>query len=310
VPLAILCSGQGNQRVGMFDLVADSPAAAHLFKVASGLLGGRDPRQLVQAGCAADLEEDRTAQVLCVLAALSLRAALTDALPSNRLVAGYSVGELAAWGLAGVFDGTETLRLAATRAEVMDASRKGPQGLLFVRGLSRSAIDALCQRTETFIAIINPGDAYLIGGSDRLLDDLEIASRKAGATSNHRIGVHIASHTPLLAKASPEFENRLGEVKIAPSLHRGVRLFSGVDGQPVIDLADGLRKLSRQISTTVDWAACLQSCVEAGANAFLELGPGHALSSMAAEVAPDVEARAVEDFRTLDGLKGWLRQRQ
>jgi [acyl-carrier-protein] S-malonyltransferase len=90
------------------------------------------------------------------------------------------------------------------------------------------------------------------------------------------------------------------------SLRYGVRLFSGVDGQAVFDLADGLRKLSRQISTTVDWAACLQSCAEAGAAAFLELGPGRALSAMASEVAPGIEARAVEEFKTLNGLKLWL----
>lgn len=310
MPLAILCSGQGNQHAGMFDLTADSPAAADLFRVASDLLGGRDPRQLVQADRAADLEEDRTAQVLCVLAALSFCAALADGLPSDRLVAGYSVGELAAWGLAGVFDGTETLRLAAARAEVMDAVCDGPQGLLFVRGLSRSTIDGLCRRTETFIAIINPGDAYLIGGSDWALDDLEIACRKASASRSHRIGVHIASHTPLLTKASPEFEKCLGRVKVVHSLPRGVRLFSGVDGQPVFDLVDGFRKLSRQISTTVDWAACLQGCAEAGATSFLELGPGHALSVMAAEIAPGVEAHAAEDFRTLEGLKSWVGRNQ
>jgi [acyl-carrier-protein] S-malonyltransferase len=229
--------------------------------------------------------------VLCVLAALSLRAALVDDLPRDRLVAGYSVGELAARGLAGVFDGTETLRLAAARAELTDTVRNGPQGLLFVRGLSRSTIGALCRRTETFIAIINPGDAYLIGGSSQALDDLEITCRKAGATRSHRIGVHIASHTPLLAKASPEFEKRLNEAKIIQPLRRGARLFSGVDGQPVFDLADGLRKLSRQISTTVGWVACLRGCVEAGATSLLELGPGRALSVMAAEVAPGVEAR-------------------
>jgi [acyl-carrier-protein] S-malonyltransferase len=308
MPLAILCSGQGNQHAGMFDLTADSPAAAELFRVASDLLGGRDPRQLVQAGRAADLEEDRTAQVLCVLAALSLGAALADALPGDRLVAGYSVGELAAWGLANVFDGIETLRLAAARAEVMDVVRDGPQGLLFARGLSRCAIDELCRRTRTFIAIINPGDAYLVGGSERALDDLEIACRTAGATRSHHIGVHIASHTPLLAKASAEFDKRLGEIKVVHPLRHGVRLFSGVDGQPVFDLVDGLRKLSRQISTTVDWVACLQGCAEAGATSFLELGPGHALSVMAAEVAPGVETHAAEDFKSLKGLKSWLGQ--
>jgi [acyl-carrier-protein] S-malonyltransferase len=58
------------------------------------------------------------------------------------------------------------------------------------------------------------------------------------------------------------------------SLRRGVRLFSGVDGQPVFDLAEGLHKLGRQISTTVDWRACLQSCAEAGAMLFSSSGLG------------------------------------
>jgi [acyl-carrier-protein] S-malonyltransferase len=190
----------------------------------------------------------------------------------------------------------------------MDVVRDGPQGLLFARGLSRCTIDELCRRTRTFIAIINPDDAYLVGGSERALDDLEIACRTAGATRSHRIGVHIASHTPLLAKASAEFDKRLGEVKVVHPLRHGVRLFSGVDGQPVFDLVDSLRKLSRQISTTVDWVACLQGCAEAGATSFLELGPGHALSVMAAEVAPGVETHAAEDFKSLKGLKSWLGQ--
>jgi [acyl-carrier-protein] S-malonyltransferase len=310
MPLAILCSGQGNQHAGMFDLTAACPAAKDLFKVSTDLLGGRDPRQLIPAAPVADLEEDRTAQVLCVLSALSISAALGDALPRDRLVAGYSVGELAAWGLAGVLEGAETLRLAAVRAEIMDAVRDGPQGLLFIRGLSRATLDALCGQTRTFVAISNPSDAYLIGGNDQALDDFEIACRKTGAARAHRIGVHVASHTRLLAKASPQFEKRLSEVKVVHSLPRGVRLFSGVDGQPVFDLVDGLRKLSRQISTTVDWAACLQGCAEAGATSFLELGPGHALSAMAAEVAPGVEAHAVEDFKSLKGLKSWLGERQ
>jgi [acyl-carrier-protein] S-malonyltransferase len=35
MPLAILCSGQGNQHAGMFNLTADSPATEDLFGVAS-----------------------------------------------------------------------------------------------------------------------------------------------------------------------------------------------------------------------------------------------------------------------------------
>ncbi|MCW5889465.1 MAG: hypothetical protein KIT14_02830 [bacterium] len=38
------------------------------------------------------------------------------------MVAGFSVGELAAWGVAGALDSHTTLELVARRAELMDAA--------------------------------------------------------------------------------------------------------------------------------------------------------------------------------------------
>ena len=74
------------------------------------------------------------------------------------------------------------------------------------------------------------------------------------------------------------------------------------------DIETGIDKLARQISTTIDWAACLESCRSAGAEAALELGPGTALSHMASELFPDGHVRAVNEFRTLAGLRTWLQR--
>ncbi|MGD9882188.1 MAG: hypothetical protein AB7F22_22585 [Reyranella sp.] len=67
-----------------------------------------------------------------------------------------------------------------------------------------------------------------------------------------------------------------------------------------------MRLLAAQISHTVQWAACLDSAVEAGATVFLELGPGRALAEMAAAVHPDIPARSLDDFGTLQGVHAWL----
>ena len=79
-----------------------------------------------------------------------------------------------------------------------------------------------------------------------------------------------------------------------------------MDGTAVGDVARGRAKLARQVSETIDWAACLQACAEAGATTALELGPGNALAQMATASLPDVRARALDDFRTLDGVGTWL----
>jgi [acyl-carrier-protein] S-malonyltransferase len=61
-----------------------------------------------------------------------------------------------------------------------------------------------------------------------------------------------------------------------------------------------------QISHTVEWAACLQGCLEAGASAFLELGPGFALSNMLAGTYPNIPSRSLDHFRTIQGVASWV----
>lgn len=304
--LAILCSGQGQQHPGMFDLVADAPEAAALFDVATGLLGGQDPRDLVRDAAPELLEVNRTAQILCVLQAVALQAALGEALPVRRLVAGYSVGEVAAWALAGLIDGGDALHLVAARAEAMDAASHGAEGLTFVRGLTRTTIDRLCEAPDIAVAIVNPGDGFVVGGAIAALDAFEAEAADLGAKRIVRLKVHVASHTPRLAAASTAFAAILDNAAVRRAPSAGSRLYAGIDGAAVPDAANGVLKLANQISQTVEWGRCLESCVEAGAEAFLELGPGHALSAMVRDGIIGAKARTSEDFRTLAGLRSWI----
>lgn len=303
--LAILCSGQGPQHHTMFALTGDAPENAKLFAHAAMLLGGRDARRMVETESREVLHRDREGQILCTLQALAARAALTDALPRKLLVAGYSIGELAAWGVAGLIDATTTLDIAARRAEVMDAASMPGDGLLFIRGLSHDAVENLCKRHGAAIAIVNPGDAYVLGAAGAALDTLLDEAKTMGA-AGRLLPVNVASHTPRLADASMEFRKVLAQTSIRQTPISDVRLFSGIDGSAVVDVGAGVDKLAKQISHTVQWAACLEGCVEAGASAFFELGPGRALSEMAIGAYPAIPARSLEDFRTLEGARSWL----
>ena len=304
--LAILCSGQGRQHSGMFALTGDAPEAAGLFAHAATLLGGRDPREIVRTDTREALHRDRLGQVICSLQALAAAAALRDEMPDRLVVAGYSVGEVAAWGVAGLLSATDTLDLVARRAEAMDAVTCPGDGLLFVRGLSRDAVERLCARHEAEIAIVNPGGAFLLGGSRAALDALAAEAKAMNATRVVDVPVEVASHTKRLARASVEFRERLSHVPVKRPATAGTRLLSGVDGSPVIDAEAGLDKLAAQISHTVRWADCLQGCVEGGATAFLELGPGCALSKMLLGASRDVSSRCLDDFKTLQGARAWL----
>jgi [acyl-carrier-protein] S-malonyltransferase len=306
--LALLCSGQSWQASGMFALTGDIPDAAALFSHAATLLGGYDPREIVSTETHEVLHRNRIGQILCTLQALAAAAALREVMLDRVVVAGYSIGELAAWGVAGAMDGTDTLNLAAKRAEAMDAAASPDEGMLFVRGLPRAVIDRLCLIHGVAVAIVEPGDAFVLGGSRTALKDMSVETKAIGATRSVDLPVGVASHTRLLALASPAFCSNLSQVRVAELPIPGMRILSGIDGSPVLDAKAGLEKLAAQISQTVQWSACLQGCIESGATAFLELGPGSALSKMAASAYPDVASRSLGEFRTLQGVRAWLTQ--
>jgi len=303
--LAILCSGQGRQHREMFALAGDAPEAAPLFAHAATLLG-RDPREFVRAEPDEALHRNRAGQILCTLQALAAAAALGDVIPDGVIVAGYSVGEVAAWGVGGLFDAIPTLDLVARRAEIMDAATHAGDGLIFVRGLAREQVTRLCERYGAAIAIINPGDAFVVGGGRDALDGIAAEARAMHAARIVALPVEVASHTPRLAAASVAFREALNQVPVSFPPLTGARILSGIDAAPVLSRETGLDKLAAQISQTVQWADCLQACVEADATGFLELGPGPALSGMAAHIAPKLPAHSLDDFRSLQGVRAWL----
>jgi [acyl-carrier-protein] S-malonyltransferase len=237
---------------------------------------------------------------------LAATATLRDAWPHRLTIAGYSVGEVAGWSVAGLMDATMTLDLVSRRPNAMDAPSRPGDGLLFVRGLSYAAVEDLCNRYDAAIAIVNPSDAFILGGPGVALDIIADVAKMMGAARAVRLAMNVSSHTPRLAAASSEFRKLLDQTptKLAPDSN--VRLFSGIDGSPVINISAGLNKLAKQISHTVQWARCLEGCVEAGASVFFELGPGLALNEMAAGAYPDISARSLEDFRTLQSARAWL----
>ena len=304
--VAILCSGQGGEHSAMFDLVADCPEAEPVFAVAAGVLG-QDPRRFVREAAPADLFSDRSGQILCCTQAAAVWAALGSDRPTRAVIAGYSIGELAAWGCAGALDGATVLRLAQRRAAVMDAAAPEAGGLAGIVGLRRPTLEPILEQHALFIAIVNDVDSFVVGGYRA---GLEAACQEAavrGAKHAVILPVAVPSHTPLLAAATEQFRAILRDAS-AQRPGAGYRLLSGIDGDTVYDIQTGIDKLARQISTTIDWAACLESCRSAGAVAALELGPGTALSHMASALFPDGRARAVEEFRTVSGLRTWLQR--
>jgi [acyl-carrier-protein] S-malonyltransferase len=304
--MAILCSGQGYQGAGMFDLLAEAPEAGQVFKAAKFVLDGKDPRQLVHEASNEDLHADKAGQILCCTQAMAAWAVLRAKVPRPLVIAGYSVGELAAWGVAGLLDYEDVLDLAVQRAAAMDAATTQRSGLVAIRGLGRAALDAICRTHDAYVAIVNGADEMLVGGTSEALAAVFQDAQAHGAERTTIVAVAVPAHTPLLAAASERFRQALTKAQLPAEMPSGIRLLSGIDGATVFDVHAGADKLARQIRQTVDWAACMESCRAVGVSKVLELGPGNALARLTHEIMPDGDVHSLSEFHALPGLEHWL----
>ncbi len=291
----------------MFDLLADAPQAAAVFAAAVTVLDGRDPRVLVQQASDDEVHGNKIGQILCCTQAMAAWAVLDGSVSRPLVVAGYSVGELAAWGIAGLFDARHVLDLAAKRAAAMDEATKEPSGLAAIRGLSKGELEPICKKHNAFIAIINSNDQFLVGGTQGALATVMAKARAHGARSTTTLPVAVPSHTPLLSRASDQFRHVLHGAKTLGEMPSSVRLLSGIDGDAVFELKAGLDKLAWQIQQTVDWAACMEACRATAVTKVLELGPGSALTRMMQTAVPDSDVHSLSEFHSLDGVKQWLK---
>jgi [acyl-carrier-protein] S-malonyltransferase len=306
--IAILCSGQGYQGADMFDLLADAPEAGPVFKAAKFVLDGTDPRQLVREASNEALHADKVGQILCCTQAMAAWTVVSAKVSRPLVVAGYSVGELAAWGVAGLLDYEGVLDLAAQRATAMDQATAQPSGLAAIRGLKRATLDPICAAHGAYVAIVNGEDQMVVGGMSEALAAVIHDAQGHGAERTTMLPVVVPAHTPLLAAASDRFRRALTKADLPAAVPADVRLLSGIDGAAVFEVRAGADKLARQIRQTVDWAACMQSCRAAGVTRVVELGPGNALARFMHELIPDGDVHSLSEFHSLPGFEHWLQR--
>lgn len=300
--LCLLCPGQGSQSPEMFErLRADPLAGEHAARLAALLPWdayelARDP-----ARCFAN----RYAQVLICLHAVLVGAVLRDAQIFPALVAGYSVGELAAHGLAGALPPAALLAAAEARAAAMDACTPPDAGMLAVRGLRRAEMEAQALAFGVDVAICNGEEHVVLAGPQVRLDAL--AARLGGQGGVHlvRLPIGVPAHSHWLSPAVDVFAHSLAQLPWQPA---PLPVIAGIDGSIVRDAPAAIQTLSRQLATRIEWARVLDVAVEMGARVFFEVGPGNALSRMALERHPQIPARALGDFSSLQGALAWLRR--
>ncbi|MCE4540410.1 acyltransferase domain-containing protein [Pelomonas sp. P7] len=296
--LGLLFPGQGAQHAQMLPWLEGQPEARPALDALARHLGAdwrdrlRDP---------AWRHANAVAQPLLTGIGIAAWQAVAPGLPQPAAVAGYSVGELAAFAAAGVFDADTALNLAAARAQAMDAAAAGRDtGLMGVQGpQARRLAEAAAPLS---VAIRIHEEHVIVGGAGPALSAQAETWTALGLRCT-RLPIGLASHTPAMAPAARAFAACLQTA----SLH-GASLpvacdFSGTATRNAAALAAAL---AGQVDHTVRWDECMDSLAERGLRCVLEVGPGTALSAMWRQRHPGIPVRGIEEFQAPQGVRRWV----
>jgi len=265
--IALLFPGQGSHAEGM-----DEPYRGHpLFERGLDLLG-HDPFERLSEGT----RYQQPALFLCSVAAWDQWRSGEDEDAGEAIAAaGHSLGEYAGLVAAGALQFDDAVKLVDERADAMaDAGEQRAGGMIAMLGGESRDVRALADRLGLVVANDNaPGQLVLSGPVDALDAAEDVAREETGARAR-RLDVTGAFHSPLMEPAADRLRAALDDTPVAAM---EIPVYSNGSAAPFVDIRG---ELSENLLRPVRWRETLLALRTAGADRFVELGPGAVLTGL------------------------------
>jgi [acyl-carrier-protein] S-malonyltransferase len=264
-------------------------------------ISGLDLARLGTTATAEEITDTAVTQPLVVAATLLAHEELTrrgELDGKSTVVAGHSVGEIAAYAIAGVISADDAVKLAATRgAEMAKACALEPTGMSAVLGGDEAEVLERLDALDLIPANRNAAGQIVAAGALAALEKLaEDPPTKARVRQLATAG---AFHTQYMATAA---EGYAAAVETVTTAEPSATLLSNADGQPVASAADAIAKLVNQMTKPVRWDLCTETMRQQNVSAIVEFPPAGTLAGIAKRELRGVPTHAVKSPADLDGL--------
>ena len=302
--IAFLFPGQGSQAVGMGRELAERfPIAAETFAEADAALGFPLSR-LCFGGPEEDLRLTENTQPAIMTVSVAAARVLAEHGVAPALAAGHSLGEWSAHVIAGTLSFADAVRAVKARGHAMQQAVPAGQGAMAaVLALDAAQVAEACAEAarETGLTVqaanLNSPSQTVISGAAAAVEKAAALCKAKGARRAVMLPVSAPFHCALMQPAQEEVARVLSGI----AMHDPhIPVAANVTGA-LVTTADAARDaLIRQVTGTVRWVDCMQSLKSAGANLFIEVGPGKVLCGLLKQIDPALKALNVEDAASLE----------
>jgi [acyl-carrier-protein] S-malonyltransferase len=293
---AFLLAGQGSQKVGMgMDLAAACEDCRRTMTSADAALDC-DLTQIMAHGPEEELAYTGNAQpaILC-LSVAQARHLQAQGIRAD-ILAGHSLGIYSALVVAGALEFHAALRLVAARGRLMQETVPlGKGAMMAIVGLDRELVYEAV-RTSRSSGVVNvaghnsPGQTVISGEVAAVERAAEFCEEEGGGIVPLKVSAPF--HCDLMAPMLPKFARLIHDT---PLNDLKIPVIDDVTGKPFPSTAAIRKSLIAQITSPILFEEGLRYMVSAGANRFIQCGPGKSLLNFAHRVAPNLDFCTFEE---------------
>lgn len=292
----VVFPGQGTQRVGMGGWLLVDPGNRDIVASVSAACG-RDLLELCRQGPAELLRDTRWAQPAVFAVGAVCYRYMTQRGLKPDLVAGHSVGELAALWAAGALDLDTAAALVSARGRIMSEMR-GDGAMLALSGVGEGALRDLLQihAPGLDVALHNGPQDWVVAGAR---DEILVAQNSLAPVCRRMriLNTSHAFHSRHMAPALEQWTECVRAASMSPAqVPVAMNHDASVAWDPVL-LADGL---VRQLTGTVRWHEISQRHLTGIATSVFASSDEKSLLALARPYAPRRLA-SLADLRALQG---------
>ena len=303
--LALLFPGQGSQVVGMGRALAETYSAAAAVLAEADEVLGLPLFRLMAQGPEEELTATKNAQPAILAHSVAVLRVLQDRLGPVAMAAGHSLGEFSALVAAGALSFRDALEVVRLRGEMMYAAGQlRPGTMAAVLGLEDEALEDACARVDAGICVpanFNSSGQIVVSGDLAGVEQGGALFIAAGAKRVVPLPVSGAFHSPLMEPAVRGLREKLELVSFRDP---AFPVFSNVTAGPVTSGARARELLVAQLTSPVRWATSVAAMVAAGADRFLELGPGSVLCGLNKRNAKGFPCTSLGEPADIDSFQG------